>query len=55
MNTHKLCLKKDKEFTLLRGHPWAFAEAFKTLPEKMKTGEGHRPSYLFRYKHNNND
>ena len=23
--------------------------------EKMKTGEGHRPSYLFRYKHNNND
>lgn len=39
MKTHKLCLKKDKEFTLLRGHPWAFAEAFKTLPENIKTGD----------------
>ena len=39
MKTHKLCLKKDKEFTLLRGHPWAFAESFKVLPENIKTGD----------------
>ena len=39
MKTHKLCLKKDKEFTLQRGHPWAFAEAFKELPNNLKTGD----------------
>ncbi len=39
MKTHKLCLKKDKEFNLLRGHPWAFAEAFKELPGNLKTGD----------------
>ncbi len=39
MNTHKLVLKKDKDFALLRGHPWAFAEAFKALPENLNTGD----------------
>ncbi len=39
MKTHKLCLKKDKEFALLRGHPWAFAEAFKEVPQNLKTGD----------------
>ena len=39
MKTHKLILKKDKDFSLLRGHPWAFAEAFKELPNNLKTGD----------------
>ena len=39
MRTHQLCLKKDKEFSILRGHPWAFAEAFKAIPEGLKTGD----------------
>ena len=39
MKTHKLILKKDKDFSLLKGHPWAFAEAFKALPENIKTGD----------------
>lgn len=39
MRTYQLCLKKDKEFSILRGHPWAFAEAFKAIPEGLKTGD----------------
>lgn len=39
MRIHQLCLKKDKEFSILRGHPWAFAEAFKAIPEGLKTGD----------------
>lgn len=39
MQTYRLCLKKDKEFAILRGHPWAFAEAFKSIPEGAKTGD----------------
>lgn len=39
MHIHKLCLKKDKEFSLIKGHPWAFAEAFKNIPENLKTGD----------------
>ena len=39
MKTHKLVLKKDKEFNLMRGHPWAFSEAFKEMPNNLKTGD----------------
>lgn len=34
-----LTLRKDKEFALLRGHPWVYGEAFKDVPDDLEMGE----------------
>lgn len=39
MSTHRLSLKKNKEFSLIKGHPWAYAEAFREVPAHLKTGD----------------
>lgn len=39
MKTLKLKLKKNKEFSLIKGHPWAFKEAFQEIPENLKNGD----------------
>jgi 23S rRNA (cytosine1962-C5)-methyltransferase len=39
MKTFKLIIKKNKEFSLLKGHPWAYKEAFKSIPDELKTGD----------------
>ncbi|NCB39444.1 MAG: class I SAM-dependent rRNA methyltransferase [Erysipelotrichia bacterium] len=39
MKNFKLILKKNKEFSLLKGHPWAYSEAFRELPGNLATGD----------------
>lgn len=39
MQSHRLTLKKNKEFSLIKGHPWAYAEAFREIPSKLATGD----------------
>lgn len=39
MNNFKLVLKKNKEFTILKGHPWVFSQAFQSVPSGLKTGD----------------
>ncbi|HNX74307.1 MAG TPA: class I SAM-dependent rRNA methyltransferase [Candidatus Rifleibacterium sp.] len=51
MQTVQLTLKKNKEFSLIKGHPWAYAEAFREIPPGIKTGDcievfSHRQQYL---------
>lgn len=46
-----LTLKKNKEFSLLKGHPWAYAEAFREIPASLRTGDivevySHKQQYL---------
>jgi 23S rRNA (cytosine1962-C5)-methyltransferase len=38
MKKHELFLKKNKEFSLIKGHPWVYHEAFKEIPAGLKTG-----------------
>ena len=38
MQTIQLKLKKNKEFSLIKGHPWAFREAFQEIPANIKNG-----------------
>lgn len=51
MKTFQLTLKKNKEFSLIKGHPWAYAEAFREIPPGLKTGDyvevfSHKQQYL---------
>ncbi len=51
MKTFQLTLKKNKEFSLIKGHPWAYAEAFREIPPGIRTGDfievySHRDQYL---------
>ncbi|MFZ2960080.1 MAG: class I SAM-dependent rRNA methyltransferase [Candidatus Ozemobacteraceae bacterium] len=39
MSPRTLTLKKDKEFALLRGHPWVYREAVKEPPADLAMGE----------------
>ncbi|MBF0500698.1 MAG: class I SAM-dependent rRNA methyltransferase [Candidatus Riflebacteria bacterium] len=39
MSPRTLILKKDKEFSLLRGHPWIYREAVKEPPPDLAMGE----------------
>ncbi|NLF95231.1 MAG: class I SAM-dependent rRNA methyltransferase [Candidatus Riflebacteria bacterium] len=39
MSSQRLYLKKNKEFSLIKGHPWAYAEAFREVPERLATGD----------------
>ncbi|HNW12249.1 MAG TPA: class I SAM-dependent rRNA methyltransferase [Candidatus Rifleibacterium sp.] len=39
MQTIQLTLKKNKEFSLLKGHPWAYGEAFREVPAGLRTGD----------------
>lgn len=39
MGVQRLQLKKNKEFSLMKGHPWAYAEAFREIPGQLATGE----------------
>lgn len=39
MKTHKLTLKKNKEFSIIKGHPWAYAEAFQNVPQDLNYGD----------------
>jgi 23S rRNA (cytosine1962-C5)-methyltransferase len=39
MPTHCLTLKKNKEFSLIKGHPWAYAEAFREILPAVRTGD----------------
>lgn len=39
MKSVSLYIKKDKEFSLLKGHPWVFREAVKTIPDSLQTGD----------------
>ena len=39
MSVRSLTLRKDKEFALLRGHPWVYGEAFKEIPADLAMGE----------------
>jgi len=39
MSSHRLYLKKNKEFSLMKGHPWAYGEAFREVPERLATGD----------------
>lgn len=38
MQSHRLTLKKNKEFSLIKGHPWAYADAFREVPPTLATG-----------------
>lgn len=51
MKNFKLTLKKNKEFSLLKGHPWAYSEAFREIPGSLATGDrvevySHKEQYL---------
>jgi len=37
--TANLVVKKDREFSLLQGHPWVYREAVKAVPTGLKTGD----------------
>ncbi len=39
MNSYKLVLKKNKEFSILKRHPWVFSQAFQKVPSSLKTGD----------------
>lgn len=39
MATVTLSLKKDREFALMRGHPWVYREALRELPPDAVTGD----------------
>lgn len=39
MSSQRLYLKKNKEFSLMKGHPWAYSEAFREVPTKLATGD----------------
>lgn len=39
VNNFKLVLKKNKEFSILKGHPWVFSQAFQSIPSGLKTGD----------------
>ncbi|MDD3001984.1 MAG: class I SAM-dependent rRNA methyltransferase [Candidatus Riflebacteria bacterium] len=39
MKTHKLTLKKNKEFSIIKGHPWAYTEAFQNIPSDINFGD----------------
>lgn len=39
MATVTISLKKDREFALMRGHPWVYREALRELPPDAATGD----------------
>ncbi|OGK09843.1 MAG: hypothetical protein A2W80_08055 [Candidatus Riflebacteria bacterium GWC2_50_8] len=39
MRSHRMYLKKNKEFSLMKGHPWAYGEAFREVPAQLATGD----------------
>lgn len=39
MKKKELQLKKNREFSLLKGHPWLYHEAIKEIPASIKTGD----------------
>jgi len=39
MQTHTVPLKKDREFAIMRGHPWVYREALRALPPDAATGD----------------
>lgn len=39
MKTVKLYLKKDKESSIMKGHPWVYVQAFKEVPAQLETGD----------------
>lgn len=39
MTKYKLVIKKNKEFSLLNGHPWVFKDAIKKVPDDIRTGD----------------
>ncbi|GAB4269598.1 MAG: class I SAM-dependent rRNA methyltransferase [Candidatus Rifleibacteriota bacterium] len=39
MKNNDLFLKKNREFSILKGHPWVYQEAFREVPSSLKAGE----------------
>ncbi len=39
MKPKELQLKKNREFSMMKGHPWLYQEAVKELPPHIKTGD----------------